>query len=443
MQDSSAPSDRPSGRTFYGWYVVAALIAMGIVSTGATVTLPRLAFPQMTQDFHASIAAISSCIAVTIGVGGLMAPFGGALIDRFGPKRLLLAGVVILAVAVSLYPFVTAIWQLYVLHVIFGVEASACSLLVPTVLISRWFVARRGMVIGLFLAGLTATGVVLPNLIALMITSPALGWRAAFGCFAVVLWLIVIPLLYFVIRETPADVGRYPDGAASAPRSGSTATTGLTFGEALRTPVFWLLAAATAFLLTAVLSVISHLALYLTRDSGLGLGRAAYFMSLISFFDLAGKFLFGLGSDRFSKRRIAVVAAGLMAVASLMLLDYGAGGVSAGLADSTVRMTLFAAIWGLGQGGLASIYMLLMPECFGQRELGRIMGSIMLIGQLGQSLGVYLAGYLRTATGSYTATFGMVVVCTLCGALCYVAIRPVRFVAPDDAMPAEAAVVLP
>jgi sugar phosphate permease len=422
----------PRPGIFYGWYIVAALIATGMTSTAASITLPRLAFPQMTQDLHASIAAISACSAITIGVGGLLAPFGGAIIDRVGARLLLILGVAALAVAVSLYPFVQSLWQLYALHVVFGVEASACSLLVPNILLSKWFVARRGAIIGLFLAGLTATGVLLPNLIAAIISSPTLGWRWAAGIFAIILWAVILPILWLVIREHPRDVGALPDGGLSTPESHAAATAkpvGLTFGQAIRTSVFWLLALGTVFLLTAVTAVITHLALYLTKDAGLPLKEAAAFTSLIAAADLCGKFGFGFFSDRFPKRRIALLTAALMFLASLALLriDPATMRISAGLAEGTARMVAFSIVWGLAQGGLASIYMLLMPECFGQRELGRIMGSIMLIGHVGQSLGVWLMGYLRSATGDYTASFLLVICSTALGAICYVFIRPRQY----------------
>ncbi len=424
-----------ASRLFYGWYIALAAVIIYYMTNGATISVPPVFYPKFIEEFQATEAAVSLCGAITMLLAGLLAPFGGALIDRFGVRRLMRSGILLLALSVTAYPLVTAVWHLYILHALFAVGLILCGLLINVVLLSNWFVVRRGMVIGLLVAGSSLAGATLPNVVAPIIAHPDLGWRWGYGVIAALVWLVAVPLTFFVIKEHPREVGQFPDGTApdtpneppnpSAPR----ALPGVPFSQAVRTGVLWFLALGSAFIWFAILAVQNQLVIYLKQDLGLSQELSAFYLSLIFMFSIAGKFGFGYLSDRMSKRTVMIVTTALLFVGSLLLLDFrpDQGSLPLGLVRSQRQLGAFAVLFGLGYGGTFSMIQLMVAECFGPRELGRILGIVTLIDTLGAFAGITITGYLRTTTGSYFIPFLMVVLVSLLGLINVWFVRPLPY----------------
>lgn len=432
---SAATEVAASSRIFYGWHIALAAVAIYFMTNGATIFVPPVFYPALIKQFQATEAAVSLCGAITLLLAGLLSPFGGALIDRFGVRRLMRVGILLLAASVTLYPLVGAVWHLYILHGLFAVALVFCGLLINVVLLSNWFVTRRGTVIGLLVAGSSLAGATLPNVTAPIIANPQYGWRWGYGVIAALVWLVAVPLTFLVIKEHPRDVGQYPDGqalvesAGASTGSGPLVLPGVTCGQAIRTGVLWFLALGSAFILFAILAVQNQLVIYLKRDLGLSQELAAFYLSLIFMFSIAGKFGFGYLSDRFTKRSVMIFTTMLLFVGSLLLLklDAGGGRLPVSLVTSRSQLTAFAVLFGLGYGGTFSMIQLMVAECFGPRELGRILGIVTLIYTFGASAGITLTGLLRTTTGSYLIPFVTVVIVSLLGLINVWFVRPLPY----------------
>lgn len=429
--ESAAASAGGPSRTFYGWYLAFAAVAIYFMSNGAAIALPPNFYPALIKEFQTTEAAVSLCGAITLMLAGLLAPFGGKLIDRFGVRLLMRVGVVLLAVTVSLYPLAGAIWHLYILHALFAGALTFCGLLISVVLLSRWFNVWRGTVIGLLVAGSSLAGAILPNVVAPIIADSNWGWRWAYGLIALMVWVVAVPLAFLVIKEDPRDVGQFPDGriptdrAQAAASPGPSVLPGVTLKQALRTGVLWFLALGSAFIWFAILAVQNQLVIYLKKDLGLSQALASFYLSLIFMFSIAGKFGFGALSDKMSKRSVMILTTVLLFVGSLLLLKVESGGL--GLVTSRPQLIAFAVLFGAGYGGTFSMIQLMVPECFGPKELGRILGIVTLIDTFGAFVGITLTGYLRTSTGSYLIPFLTVIVVSLLGLINVWFVRPLPY----------------
>ena len=424
------------GATFYGRYILVASVAVYFFNVGATYSAPPVFYPQMIKEFGSTEAAISLTGAIQLTVAGLLAPFIGAQIDRFGVQRLMRIGVVLLGVGMAFYPFTNAVWQLYVLHTVFAVCQPICGLIIHVVLLSTWFVRKRGAMIGLVIASSSMAGAIIPNVIAPIIASANYGWRWAFGFLTISFWLIAVPLCFLIVKNRPRDVGQYPDGDSSAGEADSALLAveqptlpGLTFSQALRTSALWFLAIGSGLILFAIVIVQSHIVIYLNQDLGLTTQLAAFYLSLTWMFSIAGKFGFAYLSDRYSKTNIMVATTALLFVGSSLLLrfDLDGGNFTIGLVQSRLMLTIFAVLFGLGFGGTFSMIQLMVSECFGTREMGRILGFVTMVDTLSASAGIVIAGYLRTSTGSYLIPFIIVFVSTFVGLINVWFIKPVPF----------------
>ena len=422
-------------RIFYGWYIVLASVTIYFLNVGTTYSTPPVFFPQLIKEFGSTEAAITRTLAIQLTVAGLLSPLIGAQIDRFGVQRLMRIGVGLLAITLALYPFTNAVWQLYVLHTVFAICQPICGLIIHVVLLSAWFVKRRGAMIGLVVAGSSMAGAIMPNIVAPIIDSPDWGWRWAFGLLATIFWLVAIPLAFVVIKNRPRDVGQYPDGDPgpppdhTGPRKDPTVLPGLTFRQALRTGPLWFLAIGSGLILFAIVAVQSQIFIYLNQDLDLTAQLAAFYLSLTWMFSIAGKFSFAYLSDRFQKRYIMMLTTALLFVGSLLLLRLDSTGesLSIGLVQSRALIVIFSVFFGLGFGGTFSMIQLMVAECFGPREMGRILGFVTMVDNLSASAGIVVAGFLRTATGSYVIPFSLVLLSSFIGLINVWLVRPVPF----------------
>ena len=425
MGHRSVVSNSKRSRLFYGWYIAGACLLIYFFTNGMSIFVPQNLFPRFMETFSATEGEVSVSIALMFGLTAVLAPVAGALIDRFGPVRMIRAGLVIMAICFTLYPFAQSVQQLYLLHTGLALGMVCGGLLANVVLLSNWFVTRRGAIIGLLLAMSSLSGLLLPNLISPLVNDPAYGWRWGFGSLSGAFWILAVLPGFFLLRERPSDIGQFPDGANALPvKISETNSDGITFRAALRSRTLYVLAIGSACLWYTFQGINSQVTIFFELEAGMLPQQATALYSMIFGFSIAGKFLFGAISDRFQKRHVFFGTSVLLLVGCLLVFDVSSGELA--LAANVSQLMAFTIVFGLGYGGSFTMIQLVCVESFGQRSLGKILGMIIGIDSIGGMLGTIVTGQLKTTTGSYLVPFGIVAIVAAIALFNVLLVRPVR-----------------
>jgi MFS family permease len=409
---------------YYGWYVAAACLLIFFFTNGMSIFVPQNLFPRFMETFGATEGEISGSVALMFLLTAPLAPVAGILIDRFGPLRIIRIGLVIMAICFSLYPFAQSVVHLYILHAGLAFGLVLGGLLASVTLLSRWFVARRGAVIGLLVSMSSLSGLILPNLISPLVNDPDYGWRWGFGALAAAFWILALLPGFFLLKAKPSDVGQFPDGAAEPPAATSDGNPdGVPFATAFRSRTLWVLVVGSTCLWFTFQAINSQITIFLEMEAGLSPQGATRLYSVIFGFSVAGKFLFGAISDYLPKHRVMLASSTTLLVGCLMIFTISDGAL--GLASGLTQLMLFTAVFGLGYGGSFTMIQLVCVESFGQRALGKILGVVICFDSLGGMAGTILTGQMKTVTGSYLMPFIIVAIVALIAVLNVLLIRPI------------------
>jgi sugar phosphate permease len=405
---TSTATSAAGPRFFYGWLIVAVSTLAMLVTNGLAVGgLPVFFKPLLTDLGITDRAVIGTATAFTFLIAGGIAPVVGHLIGRFNLRALMTAGCVLLGTGLFVYARAAGTGQIYAAHVLLGLGLCFAGLLTNTVLVSNWFRRKRGVAMGIVITGTSLGAMLIPQLARPLIEK--YDWRFAMLAVSGLVWFILLPAIWLVVRVHPRELGLEPDGTAadapveSQPNVAPAQLPGLTLGEALRTPLFYVFSLCAAMLFYAILAVVQQLNLYLQSPRiGMSLSAAANIQSTMGAASIAGKLIFGWLSDRFPKVRVNMVCCGTLCLAGALLLSL-----------TPASAFPFALAFGFGYGGAFVLVQLMVAECFGLRELGRILGVITIVETIGGALGNYLTGRLAQAAGDYSAGFVAVFGATL------------------------------
>ncbi|HJP37863.1 MAG TPA: MFS transporter [Gammaproteobacteria bacterium] len=419
-------SERP-GRRFYGWYIAGTCLLIYFFTNGMALFVPQNLFPRFMETFNATEGEVSLTTGLMFGLTAILAPFAGVLIDRFGPLRILRIGICIMAVCFAAYPFAQSLTQLYVLHTGLAFGLVLGGLLANVVLLSNWFIRRRGAVIGLLTAMSSLGGLILPNLISPLVNDPQLGWRWGIGALAIAFWALALIPGFLILKQHPADINLAPDGGrlTNLPSANNqTLPDGVTFSTALHSRTLWVLAIGSTCLWFTFQAINSQITIFLELEAGLTPQNATRLYTMIFGFSVAGKFLFGVLSDRITKRTVMRITSAVLLAGCLCLFTFNGAGI--GLTTNPMQLTVFTIVFGLGYGGSFTMIQLVCVESFGQQALGKVLGIIMCVDSIGGMLGTILTGQLKTTTGSYLIPFAIVAVVTFVALINILLIRPVE-----------------
>jgi len=395
----------------YGWVMVAVTFFTALVTAG-TVGAPGVFIVPLQQEFGWSTAEISSALSIRFVLFGLMAPFAAALLNRYGLRNITLLAQVIVVSALLASLAMTKIWHLVLLWgFVIGIGTGMTALVLGATIATRWFVARRGLVVGVLTAS-TATGqlVFLPLLASL---TERLGWRTALAlvCCALAVSATAVLLL---MRDRPSDLGLRPFGdkgsepiTAPAPVTTPILAAALgTLRDAARVPVFWMLF-ATFFICGASTNGLIQVHLIpMCLDFGIPQVHAASLLAAMGIFDFFGTIVSGWLSDRYDNRWLLFWYYGLRGLSLLFLpfTDFSFYGLS-----------LFAMFYGLDWIATVPPTVRLTAQRFGAERANLVFGWVFAAHQLGAGTAAFGAGLSRTLLQSYLPAF------FTAGALCVLA----------------------
>ena len=389
------------------WVIAFIGLFILMVTNGLTATAISVFDESLINEFGWSRGELKFRDFLNFAVVALFAPLGGLMLDRFGARRLLMLGCVVLASAYFAYSRLEGLTQMYAIHVAFALTLLTAGTMVVIVLVSSWFVEKRGLAIGIALLGTSAGSFILPPLNAELIAR--IGWRQTFALEALFPLVVLVVVVLFV-RNSPADYGRTAMGVkegAADPR-----TIGLDFGQALRTRSFWAIGISGFLIYYSILALFSHMFLHM-RDLGYEPRIAASALSLLSVVAMLSKLGSGWLADRIDRHKVFMGCLVIMlaGVACLATLKAGAWVWTA--------VVLIAAGW----GGLFTLYNMLTVNNFGLKAIGKINGSISSMESFGGGLGIWLTGKLFDDYGSYQVPFLVLLGCVTLGLLIGTQIR--------------------
>ena len=395
---------RPHTPFYYGWLVLGLSGAGAFAATAIAGVVLGGVQTYILDDTNWPRTSIGLAAGCGVWLSGFFAPFAGRLADRYGPRWLMPAGVIVLGLSMLAMGGVSAVWQFFLAAVI-GRAVSQPFLIgvVPRTMAVNFFNRRRNIALAL-------TGIYRPISGALIIQAFSAiaffaDWRAAFRYLGFFSLALAIPMAV-IMRRRPEDIGLLPDGAApdaaasataggaaQGGRSGSAAVVEVssTAREALRTHAFWMVA-AIAFLEVAASSGLGFsLVPYLREFAGLSTPQAAGVLSISTFLALSS-LVWGQLAARFTARWCMVVALALSAAAALALLRV----------DSVPAAYVFGVFWGLFHSGLEVLKYILLADFFGRNSYGAIAGSLRPFEAGGLGVGQVVGPLIYDFTGSYT-----------------------------------------
>jgi sugar phosphate permease len=384
-------------RLHYAWVIAGVTFLVLLMTAGIRAT-PGVLIVPLEQEFGWSRAVISLSIAINIALFGLIGPFAASVMDRFGLRRIVLAAIALLAVAVTLSTRMRNEWQLMALWgVLVGTGTGATSMVLAAVIATRWFDERRGLVLGA-LSAANATGqlVFLPTLARIAERS---GWRQATFLVAGAAAAIFFVVLVFM-RDRPEDIGLKPYGARGDHAAASAARALAPIDAlryAMRHRAFWILAGTFFICGASTNGLIGTHLIAACHDVGIPEVRSAQLLAVMGIFDILGTTASGWLTDRFSSRYLLF---GYYTLRGLSLLF-----LPLTLASGAQGLGVFAVFYGLDWVATVPPTVRLTGDAFGRENTGVVYGWIGASHQLGASMAAFGAGAIRTLTGTYAIAF--------------------------------------
>jgi MFS family permease len=345
---------------------------------------------------HTPISRLMLTVAIMGTVASVVSPFVGALADKYPARRLLVGGLLGMALFYICVGSVTASWQLLVLYGVLAAPAlTLCTAVVANALISRWFVRRRGLAFGLSAFGIGLAGVVLPQIIRPLL--PVVGWRMIWWGGGVFVAVVVVPIMLVVVRNRPSEEeGRYyltGDGTAAGHHGhGAGGSSQMSWRDVVKRKNFWLLVGIYLPLVALSGAAVQNIVPYATSH-GLSGQTGATLLSLLSAMHVIATLVLGLLSDRFGNRLPFIGLAVLMVTGSLLLA----------LGSDLPIIVAGCLLIGLGSGVFTLLAAAIAVE-FGAEGMGRAFGLCMMFVPV-ITLSPFLIARSQEATGSYTHAF--------------------------------------
>ena len=377
-------------RLFYGWWIVLACLIINLYVSSILFFGFTAFIDPLIEEFGWTYTQVSFAVSLRGMEMGVFAPLIGFLADRYGARKLILAGVLAVGLGLVLFSRTQSLLMFYGVVLLLGFGAGGCTTVVTTTVVANWFKKNLGKALGLMSTGFGASGLMIPLIVWLIDTFQ---WRTTVLLLGSGFLVLGIPLT-FIIRDKPEDSGFLPDGETGLPGRQGTVTnpekSSLRFREALRQRSFIYLNLAEVVRMMLVSGVVTHSMPYL---NSLGMSRAAAGLVVagIPLSSIIGRLGYGWLADHFPKRYVMALAFGIM----------GLGMVAFSYAAVPAMILLFLLFFPPSFGGSMVLRGAILREYFGRDYLGKMLGIVMGSAALGGIVGPTLAGWFFDSMGSY------------------------------------------
>jgi len=399
QQDSLASNPAAMRRPAYQAAATSFVVLFWIV--GVSLWGLPFFYDFMVQQFGWTRAQVTSGNALSkLVVGPIFGFLAGWIVDRFGPRRVMMIGILMAAIALVGLGWISTLGMFYFFY-LFNALGYVCGGPLPNqVLLTRWFDRSRGKAMGFAYLGIGIGGATVPWMSHFLVQH--FGWQTALQILGVLIAVVSFPLA-FLLKESPKQ-------ANSA--TVATPSTREAFGKIS----FYLITIGSVCSIAAVSGTQQNLKLFLSLDRHFTQSDAAGVLSMVLGFSIAGRLLMGWLADRFPKKYVMLLTY-LLVAAGIPLLFLG---------SNQLLLYISAAIFGIGLGGDYMIVPLITAEIFGIETLGRLMGVILAAGAISDAVSPWAIGHLRDITGNYTSSCFALVGIGLLGALTVFGLPTIR-----------------
>lgn len=403
---------RGGGPLFYGWYIVLAGASTNFLVGGVMGFSFSVFIGPIRDELGWSVAVITIGYSIRSFESGTMAPVTGYLVDRFGPRRMAIGGICTVFTGMLIFARAHSIPEYYAASLIVSVGQSAGGFTPFSAAVMNWFQRRRGRAMGLLFSG-NAAGYMLAPVVAVLISQ--FGWRATLVIAACVILAVGLPMA-FVLRDRPEPYGMHPDGIdpetidpARNPAPHLTSTSGMSIGEALRTPTFYLLAAAITCAGPTqnvwIVHNVSHM-----KAVGFSPLAASLVVAVYGALQIPGRIFFGVVSDFFGRKRTYIACFLAQGIGLIIFANI--------TADRFWLLPFFYAFYVFGHGAYVVLFMTMTADYFGAARFASLRGFTMVAQMPFGVLFPIIAGIVFDRTGTYQGIFmiygGVVMLSALC-----------------------------
>jgi len=410
---------------YYGWIITLVGLVIVTLVYGCKLCFGTL-FGSLVEEFGWSRAMVTSIFSISILVQALLQPMGGALLDRFGPRKMLALGGILMGLSLVVFGMAHSLWSIYLSYgVLFSLATVVGGFVTNTTMVSYWFNKKRGIAIGIVGAG-TSLGLFIFNpLLAYLIEN--YGWRLSMEFLGVLAAAAIVGLVFLLTKNRPEDVGQYIDGVNqeeerqdnnrneidSSGLKDQTQEQDWSFNQALKTREFWLLFLAYVGYLFAWYSITNHTVMAMC-DMGLERMKAATIFGYTGLSGAIAGLVCAWIADYLRDRKYMVIIAYMLIGSGVLLLSRCAGHIE--------LLYFIVIIMGIGHGG-GVLMSAVVADRFGVSAMGKIWGTITMAGLLGGAIGPVVVGYIFDVTKSYSMAWMIVTGIATVSLLCMACVR--------------------
>jgi len=406
---------------YYGWWIVLACFIINLYVGGIIFFSFTAFFEPIQQEFGWSYTQISLATSLRGLEMGIFAPIVGFLVDRFGSRKLLLGGTIVIGIGLVLLSFTQSLLMFYLCFLFIALGAGGCTSVVTMTAVAIWFKKNVGLALGIMASGFGAGGLIIPLIVSMIDAS---GWRLTLVILGVGMWLLGVPLS-LIVRDRPDQLGLSPDGpltesSTTSDQGESPEKTKRAFLEMIKKRSFLYLNIAETVRMMTVTAVVTHLMPYL---SSIGIPRAASgaVAAALPLVSIVGRFGFGWWGDRFDKRIVLATTFFLMS-AGVFAFCY---------VQSFWVLLLFILLFAPGFGGSMVLRGAILQEYYGMASFGKMLGIVLGSASIGGIIGPTLAGWAFDTLGSYTSVwYGL---CGISGVAIFLIMKIKPSVSPSGA----------